>query len=181
MAAAGILIFVHISQRARFQSYLDMLNKPGRVSLEVLALYSVKPTREAVKALCAQLRGELNDVEMLHRLKPNNSLRDLTAKWRMTTRFTSEFDLIVGLETVREEFRRKYPHPNLTLQAGKVEPGESLIEAAVRELREEARINVANVCGPPVGLMGKGMAMFTVYVMPETQLHMGEDDMLYIS
>ena len=33
--------------------------------------------------------------------------------------------LVVGIETVTDKFRFKYPNPNLTLQAGSIEKGET--------------------------------------------------------
>ena len=32
---------------------------------------------------------------------------------------------------------------------------------------------------PPIGLMGKGMVMYSVYIMPYTRLHL-EDHVIYI-
>jgi hypothetical protein len=182
--AAGVLIFVHKSQLARFHVCLNKLNHPtGRVSDEVLSLHCVTPSRKAVQQLCAQLQVQLksSNVESLSKLKPNNSLRDLTASWRIPPHIVSEFYLVVGLETVTDAFRKKYPHPNLTLHAGKIEEGESTLDAALRELFEETRIKVSAVDGPPIGLMSKGMVMFSVYVMHYTGLHMQEDNTLLIS
>jgi hypothetical protein len=178
--AAGVLIFVHVSQYTRFQPLLDILNNSGRVSAEVQALYCVKPTRDAVKSLCENLRADpaLQHLEMIQKLKPNNGLRDLTAKWRIESKFADDFMLVVGLETVNDFYRKKYPHPNLTLHAGKIEEGETTLEAAKRELFEEARMQVTWI-EPPIGLMGKGMVMYSVYIMPYTRLHL-EDHVIYI-
>ena len=182
--AAGVLIFVHKSQLARFQVCMNKLNHhTGRVSDEVLSLHCVTPTRKAVQQLCAHLQVKLksSNVESLNKLKPNNSLRDLTASWRIPSHIVSEFYLVVGLETVTDAFRKKYPHPNLTLHAGKIEEGESTLDAALRELFEETRIKVSAVDGPPIGLMSRGMVMFSVYVMHYTGLHMQEDNTLLIN
>ena len=189
--AAGVLIFVHKSQLVRFRVCMDKLNNnhtsdashARRVSDEVLSLHCVTPTRKAVKQLCEQLQVKLKpcNVESLSKLKPNNSLRDLTASWRIPSHIVSEFYLVVGLETVTDAFRKKYPHPNLTLHAGKIEEGESTLDAALRELFEETRIKVSAVDGPPIGLMSRGMVMFSVYVMHYTGLHMQEDNTLLIN
>ena len=178
--AAGVLVFVQCSEKNRVQKCLDLLNARDRVSDEVHSLYIVKPTRDAVKLLCSQLQAEprLQDLEMIHKLKANNSLRDLTAKWRLFPPFTDNFLLVVGLETVNDQFRTKYPHPNLTLHAGKIELGESTIQAAVRELFEEARISV-NRLEMPIKLMTRGLIMFVVYIQRHTILT-NENHVLFI-
>lgn len=179
--AAGVLVFVADSELARFQQYTDALNTSGQVSAEVMQLYCVRPTREATRALSTELQGvqALQHLEQIQRLKPNNSLRDLTAPWRLPAEFVASHYLLVGLETVNEELRDRYPHPNLTLQAGKIEPGESPLEAAKRELYEEARIVCKHVRGPPITLMSKGMFMYYALVTPDTPLHL-HDHTLYI-
>ena len=169
--AAGVLIFVHVSQQPRFQKIIDALNARGRVSEEVHSLYLVKPTREKVKLLCTQLQTDprLHGFEMINKLKANNALRDLTAKWRLSPCFADDFMIVVGLETVNDAFRRKYPHPNLTLHAGKIELGETTLEAATRELFEEARVRFQYLDWP-ICLMGKGLIMYTATVMSHTVL-----------
>ena len=184
VGAAGVMIFIHNSQFYRVQTFLNILNSSGRVTPEVHSLYAVKPTRDAVKQLCAKLRvhPELSHLENIHKLKPNNSLRDLTAYWRITNDFANEFTLVVSLETVSEvsdALRTKYPIPNLTLPAGKRESGETVLETATRELFEETRICVGAVDKHVVGLMGKGMMMFSVYIMPDTKLELINNN-LYI-
>jgi hypothetical protein len=162
---------------------LDKINaRDKRVSKEVVTLYTVTPTREGVRALCAELQvhPSLSHISDIDKLRPNNALRDLTAPWRMLPEFTSTYSLLVGLEDTTEELLRKYPHPNLTLQAGKIEENETPFECAVRELFEEARVKPSHVYGPPVGLMSKGMLMYSVYVHDSTRLEL-VDDILYIT
>jgi hypothetical protein len=177
---AGIMIFVDVREYDRFKVYLDELNKSGRVSEEVLALFCVKPTREDLKVLCASVQTDAvyKNLEMIHKLKPNNLLRDLTAQWRIEHDFAQQYLLVVGLETVNDKFRRQYPFPNLTLHAGKIEKGESVFFAATRELFEETRIRVSSV-RERIGLMSQGMIMYSAYVTPETSLVV-KDDVLYI-
>lgn len=179
--AAGIMIFVHSSEKARMSGILREMNSGGRVSPEVLSLYCVQPTRQATRALAEEMRGypELQHLEAIDRLKPNNGLRDLTAPWRMDAAFVDLYSLVVSLETVNPEFRKKYPIPNLTLQAGSIEANESPQQAARRELLEEARIVVRDVVEPPVGLLGGGMLMYTVFVTSTTQMRIVEN-VLYI-
>jgi hypothetical protein len=179
--AAGVLLFVHNSQVARLQPFLDELNRPGGVSAEVVALFCVKPTRDAVKELADSLHAHplLTHLESIHRLRANNALRDLTAPWRLPAEFVDAYQLVVGVEPILDEFRKKYPLPNLTLQAGKIEPGESPLQAAKRELFEEARVKVSNVWGRPIALMSKGMFMYPVFIDDTTQLSM-QDGVLHI-
>lgn len=181
--AAGVLVFVHNTQLPRMNHMLSKINTQGkRVSKEVVTLYTVTPTREGVRALCAELQLDpsLAHVSDIDKLRPNNALRDLTAPWRMLPEFTTTYSLLVGLEDTTEELLRKYPHPNLTLQAGKIEENETPFECAVRELFEEARVKPSHVYGPPVGLMSKGMLMYSVYVHENTVLEL-VDDVLYIT
>jgi hypothetical protein len=179
--AAGVLIFVHNSQVQRLQPFLDELNRPEGVSQEVMALFCVKPTRDAVKELADRLHDHplLRHLESIERLRANNALRDLTAPWRLAPEFADTYNLVVGVEPVVEEFRKKYPLPNLTLQAGKIEPGESPLQAAKRELFEEARVRVSNVWGRPIALMSKGMFMYPVFIDETTELTMA-DGVLHI-
>lgn len=180
--AAGVLIFVHEQELERFMSYIDEMNRDAPVTREVFKLYCVNPTRDATRALSATLQVDpaLQHLEAVKRLKPNNSLRDLTAPWRLNPEFAAQYYLLVGLETVSAELRDKYPHPNLTLQAGKIEEGESPLEAATRELYEEARIRAKYVHGPPITLMSKGMFMYSVFVTRDTPLFLNENGTLYI-
>lgn len=170
--AAGVLVFVQNSQLDRVSAILQMMNAGERVSAEVMRLYCVRPTREATRTLCDSLKKqpELAHLENIDKLKPNNALRDLTAPWRLPAELCDNFHLIVGLETVSPELRSKYPHPNLTLQAGKIEAGETPMEAAVREVWEEAHFNCGYVYSPPVLLMSKGMHMFPFYITHATTL-----------
>lgn len=176
-----MLIFIADSELPRFTEVIQAMNDAGAVSREVLQLYCVRPTRDATRALSAVLQEDaaLQHLEQIKKLKPNNSLRDLTAPWRLHPEFCERYHLLVGLETVSAELRDRYPHPNLTLQAGKIEPGESPLEAARRELYEEARICCKHVSGPPLTLMGKGMFMYYAFVERDTTLHM-VNDTLYI-
>jgi len=175
--AAGVVIFVHASQYSRFKFYLDALNSRDRVSEEVMTLFCVKPTRAAIRELCELVKRDPSfaDVEHISKLTPNNSLRDFTAAWRIPPGFEDEFYMLVGLETVTDALRAKYPHPNLTLHAGKIEPGEVPEAAARRELLEETNISVHTLHGPPIGIMGKGMLMYSAYVMPYTSLYIDKE------
>lgn len=179
--AAGVLIFVERSQTERMQQYVDRLNAntSGRVSDEVLSLHLVAPTRAALAELSAEIaaRPELAHLENIQRLRPNNALRDLTAPWRLSPEFCDAYNLLVSIETVSPELRAKYPVPNLSLQAGKLEPGESSFDAALRELWEEARIRPAPyVVHPvPILLMSKGMHAYCVYINEQTVLDYNND------
>ena len=180
--SAGMLIFVHELALLRMASFIQQINGTSRVSPEVLSLHMVKPTRADTKALAGELRTrpELQHLERIHRLRPNNAVRDLTAEWRLDKTFVDEHQLVLNLETVNPDFRKKYPDPNLTLPAGGVEQGEMPYMAAHRELFEETRIRVHDDCvGPPIGLFRGGMKMFTVVVTRTTPLVM-HDGVLYI-
>lgn len=176
-----MLIFVHKSVVSLMSSFLAK-NAASRVSPEVLSLHLVTPSRAATKALAEELRQkpELQHLERIHRLRPNNAVRDLTAEWRLDKQFVEDHQLLVNLETVNPDFRKKYPDPNLTLPAGGVEEGEVPYTAAHRELFEEARIRVHHsYVGPPIGLFRGGIKMFTVVVTPQTPMVM-HDDVLFI-
>lgn len=170
--AAGVLVFIHASQVERMLEIVNYMNEHTPVSKEVMFLFCVKPTRDAINALVRELQADERFVslERIERLRPNNALRDLTAPWRLEPGFCDEFYLLVSFEAVDEEHRQKYPNPNLTLQAGKIEQGESPIECARRELFEEARIQVSTLYPRPIKLMSKGMYMYPAFVMPETPL-----------
>jgi len=175
---AGVLLFIHITAVPWLEHVLIRLNSSGRVSNEVLRLYTVIPTREAIQATCDVLREDssLQELENIDRLKANNGLRDLTAPWRLDGALCRDYRLVVGLETVNPDFRHKYPIPNLTLQAGSVESGETTKQAALRELEEEAcvRLNPELLKEPPLGLLGKGMLMYPCFITNHTKVRMGE-------
>lgn len=166
--SSGILLFIHISTLPLIEKVLAHLNSTGRVSDEVLFLYTVIPTRDHIHNMCTVLRLDpgLQHLEKIEKLKPNNSLRDLTAPWRLKYDLYKNFRLVVSLETVTDKFRGKYPIPNLTLQAGSMESGETPLETALRELEEEARIRLdpALIKHSPIGLLGRGMLMYPVYI-----------------
>ena len=179
--AAGVLVFVHASQVDRMNTILEAMNRNSPVSAEVQFLFMVKPTRDAVNQLVDVLQADarLQPLERIERLRPNNALRDLTAPWRLTPAFCDEYFLLVSFEAVDAEHRAKYPNPNLTLQAGKIEAGESPIECARRELFEEARIQVSFLDPRPIKLMSKGMYMYPTFVHPDTPLRL-EDNTFFI-
>lgn len=186
--AAGVLIFIESSQVPRMQQHVDALNAmnketTGRVTPEVLSLHLVTPTRDAIAELSAELaaKPEHAHLENIHKLRANNALRDLTAPWRLTPEFCAEYKLLVSIETVSPELRAKYPVPNLSLQAGKIEQGETSFDAALRELWEEARIRPAPyvVYPTPILLMSKGMHAFCVYITVDTKLEF-RNGVLYI-
>ena len=177
-----MLIFVHTSALPRMTTFLNKINGTERVSPEVLSLHLVTPTREDTKALSEELRKqpELQHLERVERLRPNNALRDLTVSWRLDPTFVANHKLVVNLETVNPDFRKKYPDPNLTLPAGGVEEGELPYAAAHRELFEETRIRVhPRYVGPPIGLFRGGIKMYPVVVTSATPMSM-HDRILYI-
>lgn len=179
--AAGVLVFVHVSQVSRVQAILNQMNANSPVSREVMFLFLEKPTRDAMNKLSQELQLDprLQGLERLDRLRPNNALRDLTAPWRLAPEFCNEYYLLVSYEGVDDEFRAKYPIPNLTLQAGKIEPGESPMECARRELFEEARIQVTDLQPWPIKLMSKGMYMYPTFVLPGTELKLDTDNRVF--
>ncbi len=180
--SAGMLIFVHASAQSRMTFFVNEINDAGRVSPEVLSLHLVTPTRKATKALSDALRDrpELQYLERIERLRPNNAMRDLTAPWRLDPNFAEHHKLLVNLETVNPDFRKKYPDPNLTLPAGGVEQGEHPYMAAHRELFEETRIRVhPRTVGNPIGLFRGGIKMYPVVVTNLTPMYM-HDGVLYI-
>ena len=181
---AGILLFVHKDVLPLMESMLGEINGTKRVSPEVLSLHLVTPTREHVKELSTQLsqHEDLQHLERIGRLRGNNSLKDLTAihKQRLNPDFVSTHKLVVGLETFNPEFRKKYPEPNLTLPAGKVEEGESVKQAAHRELMEETRIRVDPMLAHSyIGLFRGGIRMFVVEITSRTPMSL-EDGVLNI-
>jgi len=180
--SAGMLIFVHSTALAAMTSFISKINGTSRVSPEVLSLHLVTPTREATRKLSIEMRSwpELQELENIERLRPNNVVRDLTAVWRLDASFAQEHKVLVNLETVNPDFRKKYPDPNLTLPAGSVEKGELPYTAAHRELFEETRIRVHHtLVGPPIGLFRGGIKMFTSVVTKNTPLYM-KDGVLFI-
>ena len=162
--AAGVLVLVHRDVVPIFQKLLLALNARGRVSEEVLSLHLVQPTLDAVLQLNRDLcqHPQMQSVENLHKMRPNNGLRDLLARSRLPPWVVTECMLVVGIETVTDEFRTKYPNPNLTLQAGSLERGETVMQAAIRELYEESRILVhwQALRKRPIRLLGGGLTMF---------------------
>lgn len=179
--AAGVLVFVHVSQLDRVNAIIETMNAKSPVSREVLFLFVVKPTRDAVNKMSLELQSDprLQGLERLERLRPNNALRDLTAPWRLTAEFCEQYHLLVSYEGVEDEYRDKYPNPNLTLQAGKIEPGETPIECARRELFEEARIQVTDLQPWPIKIMSKGMYMYPTFVMPGTKLEFDDKNNVF--
>lgn len=182
--SAGMLLFVDNQIEAAIQTVFNEMNSAGRVSPEVLSLHLATPSRSAVRDAANKLKThpDLQGVERLHRLKPNNAVRDLTAPWRLHPEFVNAYKLVLNLETVNPEFRHKYPDPNLTLPAGGIDAGEHPLHAAHRELFEEARIKVDPrlVCGY-IGLFKNGMHMYCVVITPHTPTLFSQDDnTLYI-
>ena len=181
--AAGILVFVENNTYSRMASFVAKVNGDKRVSSEVLSIYLVTPTRDATRELAHKLREnpDLQHLERIGRLKPNNVLRDLTAPWRLSEHFTNNHTVVVNLETVNPDFRKKYPDPNLTLPAGSIEDGESVYDAAHRELFEETRIRVhPSMLQRGIGLFRGGILMFPVVVTHKTPMYMTDDNSLVI-
>ena len=179
-----MLLFVNNQIEPLMQTIFNQINMGGRVSPEVLSLHLATPSRSAVrdKALHLKQQGELEHVERIARLKPNNAVRDLTAPWRLQEEFVNTHKLVLNLETVNPEFRHKYPDPNLTLPAGGIEKGEHSLHAAHRELFEETRIKVdPSLVGGYIGLFKNGMHMYCVVITPDTPIMLSPtDNTLYI-
>lgn len=170
---AGMLLFVHTDALDTMEEMVRHVNADTRVSSEVLSIHLVKPTRDAVDELSRSLREQdhLKDMERMNRLKGNNALRDLTAGWRLDESMTNSHKLVVGLETFNPEFKKKYPEPNLTLPAGRIEEGESLVNAAHREVFEETRIKVdPTLVRKYIGLFRGGIRMYTIFITRDTPL-----------
>lgn len=172
--AAGVLLFVKRGVVPIFRQMLSALNSRGRVSSEVLSLHLVHPSTEAVAQLADVLSKDprLRDVENIDKLRSNNGLRDLLSGRRLPDWMVRQYMLVVGIETVTEAFRFKYPNPNLTLQAGSIEKGETVLNAAVRETFEEARILVhwTSLLPRPIRLLGGGLMMYTCLIDQKTHV-----------
>lgn len=182
--SSGILLFIHTLALPLIEKVLAKLNQQGRVSDEVLYLYTVIPTRDDIQTKCAVLRSDpsLQHLEKIEKLKPNNGLRDLTAPWRLKYDLCKNFRLVVSLETVTDSFRHRYPVPNLTLQAGSQEVGETPLDTALRELMEEARIRIdpALIKHSPIGLLGRGMLMYPVYITDDVWVRQESDGSYFL-
>ena len=180
---AGMLLFVHKTMLPIMEEIVKKINGSQRVSDEVLSLHMVTPTREDVKKLSHELstQEELQHLERIGKLRGNNSLKDLTGKKRLDPEFVNNHKLIVNLETFNPDFKKKYPEPNLTLPAGKVEQGESVKHAAHRELLEETRIRVdPKLIRSHIGLFRGGIRMFVVEITDKTMLNFSEEGLLDI-
>jgi hypothetical protein len=177
--AAGVLLLVHRDVIPIFHKLLVALNARGRVSEEVLSLHLVQPTLEAVLQLNRDLcrHPQMQNVENLPKMRPNNGLRDLLARNRLPPWIVDEYMLVVGVETVTEAFRAKYPNPNLTLQAGSVERGETVLQAAIRELYEESRVLVhwQALRKRPIRLLGGGLTMFPCIIDSHTLVRLTQN------
>ena len=177
--AAGVLLLVKRNVVPIFRKILEALNSRGRVSNEVLSLHLVHPSMKAVNELALNLKRDprLKDVESIDKLRPNNGVRDLLAGRRLSPWIVDNFMLVVGIETITEEFRAKYPTPNLTLQAGSIEKGESVLNAALRELYEEARVLVhwTALQTRPIRLLGGGLIMFPCLLNHTTLLRLTQN------
>jgi hypothetical protein len=156
---------------------LKALNARGRVSNEVLSLHLVHPSLASTMELCETLRKDprLSTVEHVEKLRPNNGLRDLLNN-RLPPEILQNYMLVVGIETVTEKFRNKYPYPNLTLQAGSIEKGESILNAAVREVFEESRIMLhwTSIHPQPIRLLGGGLIMFLCMIDQNTLIRLAQ-------
>ena len=159
-----MLLFVDRKVVPIFRQLLNELNAKGRVSDEVLSLHLVQPNTEAIARLTKDLCEDpaMLHVENLHKLRPNNGLKDLVSKKRLHPTLVRNYMLVVGIETVTEAFRSKYPNPNVTLQAGSIEKNESALTAAIRELSEEARVvaHWTSLSPTPIRLLGGGLVMY---------------------
>lgn len=177
--AAGVLLFVHRDVVPIFRKLLLALNSRGRVSSEVLNLHLVKPSLEAVLQLNADLcrHPQMQDVENLAKMRPNNGVRDLLSGRRLPQWVVDQYMLVLGVETVTEAFRAKYPNPNLTLQAGSIERGETVVQAAIRELYEESRILVhaQAIRTRPIRLLGGGLIMYPCFIDGHTVVRLTQN------
>lgn len=174
VGGAGVIILIHKSVIPIFTLLVKYLNRNGRVSDEVLSLHLVRPTITAVTQLAESLKHDpaLKYVENIAKLRPNNGVKDLLSGKRLTNDQVNNHMLLVSVETVTNEFRKKYPNPNITLQAGSVEKRESVMCAGIRELHEEARILVEAdiVHAVPMRLLGGGLFMYPCYIDRSTEV-----------
>ncbi len=170
--AAGVLLFVDRKVVPIIRQLLNELNAKGRVSDEVLSLHLVQPSAAAVAQLTQDLCKDpsMRHVENLHKLKPNNGLKDLVGKKRLHPALVRDYMLVVVIETVTDQFRNKYPNPNLTLQAGSIEKNESALTAAIRELSEEAKVvtHWTALSPTPIRLLGGGLVMYLCQITAKT-------------
>jgi hypothetical protein len=177
--AAGVLLFVHRDVVPIFRKLLVALNARGRVSSEVLSLHLVQPSLDAVLQLNRDLctHPQMQSVENLPKMRPNNGLRDLLSGRRLPPWLVEQYMLVVGIETVTEAFRAKYPNPNLTLQAGSIERGETVLQAAIRELYEESRILVhwKAMRSRPIRLLSGGLNMFPCFIDGHTLVRLTQN------
>ena len=177
--AAGVLLFVHRDVVPIFRKLLVALNSRGRVSSEVLSLHLVQPSMEAVLQLNQALRQDpqMQGVENVAKIRPNNGVRDLLSGRRLPQWIVEQYMLVLGVETVTEAFRAKYPNPNLTLQAGSIERGETVLQAAIRELYEESRIlvHVKAIRTRPIRLLGGGLVMFPCFIDGHTLVRLTQN------
>lgn len=177
--AAGVLLFIDRKVVPIFRQLINELNSRGRVSEEVLSLHLVEPSAAAVaqltKNLCEDPR--MKSIENLHKLKPNNGLKDLVGKRRLHPSLVRNTMLVVGIETVTEKFRNKYPNPNLTLQAGSIEKNESALTAGIRELSEEARVvaHWTSLSPTPIRLLGGGLVMYPCHITPQSLIRITKE------
>jgi hypothetical protein len=174
VGGAGIIILIHRSVVPIFTLIIKYLNRNGRVSDEVLSLHLVRPTMIAVGKLAESLKQDpaLKYVENISKLRPNNGVKDLLSGRRLSKDQVENHMLLVSVETVTNAFRKKYPNPNITLQAGSVEDRESVMCAGIRELHEEARILVESdiVSTAPLKLLGGGLFMYVCYIDRRTEV-----------
>lgn len=177
--AAGVLLFVHRDVVPIFRKLLLALNSRGRVSAEVLNLHLAQPSLDAVLQLNNDLcrHPQMLEVENLSKMRPNNGVRDLLSGRRLPQWIVDQYMLVLGVETVTEAFRAKYPNPNLTLQAGSIERGETVLQAAIRELYEESRIlvHVQAIRPRPIRLLGGGLIMYPCFIDGHTVVRLTQN------
>ena len=174
IGGAGVIILIHKRVVPIFTLLVKYLNRNGRVSDEVLSLHLVRPTLSAVLQLTESLKHDpaLKYVENINKLRPNNGVKDLLSGKRLTNDQVENHMLLVSVETVTNRFRKKYPNPNITLQAGSVEKRETVMGAGIRELLEEARIHVQSdiVHSIPMKLLGGGLFMYPCHIDSNTEV-----------
>jgi hypothetical protein len=174
VGGAGVLVLVHKTVVPICKLLIQYLNRNGRVSNEVLSLHLVEPTLEGVMNLTESLKSDpaFRHVENVDNFRPNNGVRDLLSGSRLNRDQIQNHMLLVSVETVTDEYRKKYPNPNITLQAGSIETKESIMSAGIRELHEEAKIlvqpNIVN--SVPLRLLGGGLFMYVCYIHQRTEV-----------